>query len=392
MGENSIARPYMRDHSAKEPLRRIVRICVALCLPWSILGSCAHTETDTRCYTALAGEVIKNPQSDDGSFFGIGGIRTGPDGSIYVLEAGSSSLIAFDREGHERWRAGRQGAGPREFGNPASLTIVSDLLIVWDFGNGRLSIWTTNGSQVRVVPMNRFRLPSSPGWVGAVDSTSVLAVVMPSFRLAPGGGQPALPGHVFLAGQDATELDTLLSFTFPPTQEVNVRGRMTQVRPPYAAYPGFSVLPEGLVAVSNTAEYEVQIFDRSGSLQRTIASSSPPAPMSDEHRAAYRTRLDDSAVASVVVFPKQLPAISQIYGLSDGAVLVETYWWRDGNARWDRWGRNGDFEYSLMLPRDLAHVSGAGGTLYGRVVDSLGVEYIQAFRRGDVTDCPGRVP
>lgn len=355
------------------------------------VGTCGGKGPGPPCYAASTVETIRNSRSEDGSFFRIAGMRAGQDGTLFILEAGTSSLIAVGPMGHELWRAGRQGAGPREFGNPESLTMASDLLIIWDYGNARLSVWTTAGHHTQVISMDRFHLPASPGWVGAVDTTDVVAVVMPPFRLSASGGHPALAGHIVLSRRDTRHLDTLLRFTFPPTQQTNLRGTRIDVRPPYAAYPVFSILPGLRVAVSNSADYEVRVFTQSGSLERTIVDSEPPAPVSRQHRFVYKLRLEDSSLADAVTFPEHLPAVSQVYGVSNGAVLVETFWWRGGNARWDRWNAEGTLEYSWMLPPDLAYVSEVNGKIYGRVVDSLGVEYVRVFARGDAVQCPGRL-
>jgi hypothetical protein len=44
------------------------------------------------------------------------------DGSVYVYDVGRHELVAFDVSGAQRWRFGREGAGPGEFRNPIDVT------------------------------------------------------------------------------------------------------------------------------------------------------------------------------------------------------------------------------------------------------------------------------
>lgn len=68
------------------------------------------------------------------------------NGQLYVYDYGVSRLNAFDAAGRLRWQFGRRGGGPEEFGNPLDMEVGPDGSI-WlaDAGNGRLTRVTASG-------------------------------------------------------------------------------------------------------------------------------------------------------------------------------------------------------------------------------------------------------
>lgn len=71
---------------------------------------------------------------------------------IYIVDAGSSRILAFDFQGKFLKAIGTKGQGPGEFIRPTSLCLVKDSgLAVADFGSNRIQILDKNGKHVRTI-------------------------------------------------------------------------------------------------------------------------------------------------------------------------------------------------------------------------------------------------
>ncbi len=88
--------------------------------------------------------------------------------SIFVADAGSASILQFDRRGVLVRRIGRRGRGPGEFSAPGALAILGDTaLVVSDIGTGRVSLFHIETG--RFLLMKRF--PGSPFTISVLGDT-----------------------------------------------------------------------------------------------------------------------------------------------------------------------------------------------------------------------------
>lgn len=88
--------------------------------------------------------------------------------AIYVTDAGSSSVLQFDRDGGFVRRIGRRGRGPGEFSAPGAMATIGDtLLVVSDVGTGRISLFDTRTGQLVLIK----RFPGAPFTISAVGDT-----------------------------------------------------------------------------------------------------------------------------------------------------------------------------------------------------------------------------
>lgn len=108
--------------------------------------------------------VLGDPLDDDQALYDVTAALRVSDGSIVVANDGSKELLAFDSTGLRRWRVGREGQGPGEFGRVADLALLGDTILVWDSRNGRLARLSTDGrilgtvsfQQPPDIPLTRF--------------------------------------------------------------------------------------------------------------------------------------------------------------------------------------------------------------------------------------------
>ena len=81
---------------------------------------------------------ITNKQLRDPSGLAVKG------SSIYVVDNRSNVLLKFDKTGKLLKSVGQRGSGKGEFRNPFGLTVVGDEVIVCDFFNSQLQVFTSD--------------------------------------------------------------------------------------------------------------------------------------------------------------------------------------------------------------------------------------------------------
>jgi len=73
-------------------------------------------------------------------------------GFLYVTDTGRNTLVVLDSAGTIIRRIGRAGSGPGEFEAPRSVRVARDTIRLLDGGNGRVMLFATDGSPIRVGP------------------------------------------------------------------------------------------------------------------------------------------------------------------------------------------------------------------------------------------------
>lgn len=80
------------------------------------------------------------------------GLMVARDSTIYVYDYGDHAVKAFAVDGSLKWRFGRDGRGPGEFGNPTDLQLDrSGMLWLADPATSRVTVIAGNGRLVRTV-------------------------------------------------------------------------------------------------------------------------------------------------------------------------------------------------------------------------------------------------
>lgn len=115
---------------------------------------------------------------------------------VYVLDRGGSRVVAFRAaDGSVAWLAGREGSGPGELKRPQGITrSPRGEVIVADAGNGRLSVFGTDGRFRRIVSFST--PPYFDNLCALADGSVVvrsLGPVEPMFRVDARGAAVATP-------------------------------------------------------------------------------------------------------------------------------------------------------------------------------------------------------
>jgi hypothetical protein len=113
-----------------------------------------------------------------------------PEGAIVVGNSGSGELRAFDARGQVLWSAGRQGAGPGEFGSHSSVVpmhIKAGRIIAEDAESRRLNVFSSVGKFERTFKL----VPNhAVAWatLRAADGDILLGMSTRDARLGGGAG------------------------------------------------------------------------------------------------------------------------------------------------------------------------------------------------------------
>lgn len=242
----------------------------------------------------------------------------GPDGALYILDERNDRLLVVE-EGALRAEIGRTGGGPGEFQAPRALAVLpSGEVVVYDVVQRRLSRFKADGAFLGDAPARVGE--GTPRWIFPRAAGGVTGVVQvfvvngePSVRTAEGmrpaegtpiqyyplgdGGRPAVLHRARLMGRPA---------------DAQGRGYLTAFFPELSA----AVLPDGRLAVADTAAYEVTIVAPSGGVDAVLRRALPERPVTDGERAAERERLlaelaEGRAPESVVSFGGARPSAAE---------------------------------------------------------------------------------
>jgi hypothetical protein len=339
-----------------------------------------------RCVGITPERVVDGGEA---GFHQLAAVTWGPEGRLFVLDAGDNRLVAFDEGGRELWRRGREGAGPAELRQPMGLAFRDGRLVTRDHGNDRLSFWTAEGEPAGTTPLGEFAFPGNPGWVAALPGGRVAAMTMPAMRL---GDARELPGAVVVGERGGARVDTVATFTFPAPQMVQAGGMRMPVMPSFAPYPQVAAAADGGLFVSRGGAYEIERYDAAGKARGVVRGPVEPPPFTAEDRELAARALPPGAVADQIEYPGTLPAVAGLATSAEGDLLVRTSWHAGGLVRWDRWSSAGEYRGSAMIPRALRSVAVQGEHVAAIQADSLDVQSVAVFRLGGAAECVGPLP
>jgi hypothetical protein len=327
-------------------------------------------------------------------------------GLIVVADEISKELRAYDDRGQHRWSLGREGAGPGEFQNLATLASRADTIVAFDLRLSRLTFINSDGRVVRTTT-----LPVHAGRDGFTTKIVPLSGGRFLSEAITGCRLPRVEGNdnkwiLYLWQEGATTPITLQrqprSTIIAVYGDADYRfcGTLTN---PFGRTPMFGVGPDERLMVVDSSNGFVNIYSRFGS--DTITSpdavlrpaSRPPAITRAERalfhdsvvarqagagvtaglpRARARSFL---AAAEALEIPHTWPAIVGLIVDDNGAVwLQRPLRFADPLVIWDRYvGMRADL--TVSFPRAFSAREIAGEAAYGIMQDELGVQYIKRF-------------
>jgi hypothetical protein len=299
------------------------------------------------------------------------------DGRIAVGDRGSSQVRLFASSGELLATAGRQGAGPEEFGRMAALVpLGGDSLVVFDAGNARVSLLGPDGRFAR-----SFLLPAAPGadLVGVLESGSMVFGLPRAGALHEGISQDTVVYVVLSAVGEV--LDTLESG--PGWQRMqHIDGqRISRITVPFASRSVARARGNRIV-IGFTAHYEFREYGTGLKPTRTIRRDIPARRFTDAYFQRYleASPMFRSAI-EVMPRPRDLPAFSSIIVDRDDHLWVEDYPRIDAaEASWAVFDPEGRLLGTVALPTRFRPTDIGGSYVLGVWSDELGVEHVRMYQ------------
>jgi hypothetical protein len=335
-------------------------------------------------------------------FAKVSGATRLSNGTIVIADGSDNALHYFDATGKPLRTAGRTGSGPGEF-----RTIIwmgqcgPDSLHVWDLNQGRMSVFSANGTFVRdYTPHADTSRSSTPVMTISCSTRGVLAFQAQPVNKSPISAKD--PEH-------PTRQERVMKVTAPVAVATS-DGKVTRLlgdRPGGAWYQilgGHFPLPLGAttyVAVANNVTYvgtsdsmaSIGVFATGGS-NGTIRLGGAPRRVTQAHRdhavaalvglipgqAPARLRKQAADSLNVSPMPATLPPFTGLWGDADGVLWVQTSVAGDPDTRLRAFGTNQKIVGEITLPANVTVYEIGRDYILGAFADADDVPHLGMFR------------
>ncbi len=222
-----------------------------------------------------------------------------PDGRIVIHNSGTDELRYYDSSGTHLYSVGRDGFGPGEFKNVGGVWLVSDSLVIFDYGQDRVSVFSADGEYGRTLMLHRERF--GPLAAGVFSDGSILG-----FELVIDRNAAAASGLQFRRRygvyrrytRDGAVSDSLGVLLWNEGLSVIIRRETDASRDGATVFGVSTAAPFGRFASTLAAgdhvyhgssdSYEIQVFTKEGTLERIIRRPVPNSPVTAQDRALFR--------------------------------------------------------------------------------------------------------
>ncbi len=219
-------------------------------------------------------------------FGDVAAIAAGPDGSVYVLDRQAAEIRVFDRDGTYLRAVGRRGQGPGEIARPSAIAVSENgRVAARDFSNGRLQVWSADGSETWEWPV-----VSSSGDSGAglwIDQRGVAWVHTPG---APDPAVRPTPRVIVRVDSTGAVIDTLPDPEARAAANFAIDGR-ARVRIPYTSRGEWAVHPDGSLIVTTVDGRGIDVVEPGGGVFR-ILREVEPVTVGERERTEVRQRTE----------------------------------------------------------------------------------------------------
>ena len=320
------------------------------------------------------------------------GVELLSDGTVAIVNAGSSELRLFDRRGRAVQRMGRQGAGPGEFTRIMGVAVAAgDTLLALDW-DGSLVAFDRLGNLIREEPRTEV-VPRAVFLTHPVPDASIIG--MRRYRQEMPQGPYRAPMDLVRVKGDSViaEYGTLLNLEqeFLPDQGGRVRIA------PFAAWSTYAANSDASrIVIGDNVRFNLHQYDGAGRLHRLIRWVVPPRRPTQSDlerwtegrkefaRSEDEIRLIEQDLAAVEI-PETMPAFSHLILDATGALWVGEFSSSDaGPTLFQVFGEQGVWMGEVEVPegllmRGVESVEIAEDMFFGVWKDELGVEQVRGY-------------
>jgi hypothetical protein len=271
----------------------IVGVCISCLI---ILAACSSRE---RTNMEMTGRLDSNAlasfgRETDAALFQVAGAVLWND-TVVVAERSSSTLKFYSRDGDLLQTVGGKGQGPGEFSGIAWIMRSRGLLVVYDYGNRRLSEFSSKGVFIRAIEYKSHDTYGRVTPVGVFSDGSIVmwAITAPSAATDRSASEPVQrqPAVLLRYNSNGEFVDSLTSY-LDNQMFVQPFGRGGQLRSELVFGRQGGVAVGGMkVVTADNNDYTVNVLDASVGTVRQLTPISPPEPeaVQKSDMAAART-------------------------------------------------------------------------------------------------------
>ena len=399
-------------------------IAMAACADPAATSSPATEVTDSagiRVVTTAPGDLVyaelaEEPALSIGDFTGpeetlfgdIESVARDAAGNLVVADNQALEIRVFDSEGRHLRSLGREGEGPGEFESLQGAWPVEDgSIVAADFRD--ITLFGADGTPVRtgrlVGPDRATVLPIGLSGPGVLLSTAIPYRFPSATALSAEDVLRALlddlnPPVFFVRHRlaDGILIDTVAEWSNRRTAPVSSGerrdlggGRFSQtvsVQIPFAPRSAAAGSPHG-VAFTGGVDFEIDVFDKAGSLRTIARLDEAPPVLTDAHLEAYATSSGtrERNAASIrrsiesyreLPLPESLPGYTSLLIADTGEIWAQRYAIRGARVRrWDVFAPDGVCFGRVSVPASFRVEEVSRGQILGVATDELGVERVQ---------------
>jgi hypothetical protein len=309
-------------------------------------------------------------------------------GEIVVANTGSFELRYYHLNGTYLRAVGRKGGGPGEFAMMGRIwRLGPDSLVLFDFGNNRLSVHGIDGSFGRTMRLEQVGAIPLP--MGVFADGSILAY----WHLVSDGptadGLQRTPRMYAIWDADGAFVDSIARLPGSEAYAVSVgAGTSVSTGRPFGRSPVVIARGERWYYGSSD-RYEIEVRAMDGTLERLIRRPVPNRPVTEHLIEERERRLRERRAARGVTtptpfddiaYPADMPAYEDVRLDAGGSLWVAYYRLEDEPVRWAVFDPEGRWLGDVETPSngrvwDIGH-----DYLLGVWQDDLAVQQVRMYR------------
>ena len=329
-------------------------------------------------------DLTRTGDGDAHDFHGVADALRLADGSIVVADAGSHQVRRYAPDGTLRWVVGRDGEGPGEFRQLATVArFRGDSVVALDYWLGRATVIGPDGGIGRA--FHPYGPRPAVERLLAVDETTLVAQVSAYERMEGNAGLFRIPAHVVAISPDGAVADTLATLHGVETF-LRERGDSRPLFPRY----GQVAVGAGRVVLGDADRMAFTVHAPSGAVERVVRVPAYDLTVSarqiEQERAVMLGPRPDArrrALLAMMPDPATRPAYTQLEVDATGAVwaagfraLADTL----GPTAWELFDADGRWLGATELPRTLRVLEIGEDWLLAVHPDEMDVERVQVLR------------
>jgi hypothetical protein len=321
-------------------------------------------------------------------FDGIDDVARRSDSTIIVADA-SASIRFFDKRGEFLHAVGRRGEGPGEYRVISMMRrIHGDSLLIWDFGNRRVTVLAPDGEYARSM--------RSPGTLESFYGDDVFAdgtiLGQHDEGFTQEGSVTGIRQDTSTVVRTAPGSDSMDTLALIPTASTYISGgEHFLVRSiPFHADVVEVVAGRGAY-IASSAQFDIGYYNPAGQLARIVRLDRSPTAIDATARkdfiaarlARARNDADRERIAASyedLPFPDHFPAFSALAVDADSNLWASSFTTSDSlPTRWTIFEPEGRLLAETVTPAHFRVSEIGSSDIIGVRADSLGVEQVQVL-------------